>query len=31
MALPTTRLGNLTVTRLMLGGNPISGFSHAGS
>lgn len=28
MAMPTTRIGNLTVGRLALGGNPISGFSH---
>lgn len=31
MALPTTRIGNLTVSRLVMGGNPISGFSHAGA
>lgn len=27
--LPTIRLGNYTVTRLITGGNPIGGFSHA--
>lgn len=31
MPLPTTRIGKLTVSRLVMGGNPISGFSHAGS
>ncbi len=28
MQLPTVRLGNLEVTRLIIGGNPFSGFSH---
>lgn len=28
MHLPTVRLGNLEVTRLIIGGNPFSGFSH---
>ena len=28
MTVPTTRLGSLTVSRLVMGGNPISGFSH---
>ncbi len=28
MALPTTKIGDLTVSRLVVGGNPISGFSH---
>ena len=28
MALPTVRLGTLEVTRLIIGGNPFSGFSH---
>ena len=31
MPLPTTRIGSLTLTRLVMGGNPISGFSHAGA
>jgi hypothetical protein len=31
MSLPVTRIGSLTVTRLVVGGNPISGFSHGGS
>ena len=30
MPLPTTRIKDLTVSRLVMGGNPISGFSHAG-
>ena len=30
MALDTVRLGNVTVSRLILGGNPFSGFSHQG-
>jgi len=30
MSLPTIRIRNLTVSRLVVGGNPISGFSHAG-
>jgi hypothetical protein len=28
MALPTVKLGNLEITRFILGGNPQSGFSH---
>lgn len=28
MALPTVRLGSLSVTRLMIGGNPFSGHAH---
>jgi len=28
MALPTTKIGNVDVSRLVVGGNPISGFSH---
>ena len=28
MSLPTTRIGSLAVSRLVMGGNPISGFSH---
>ena len=28
MSLPTTKLGDLEVSRLVVGGNPISGFSH---
>lgn len=28
MTLPTTKLGEVEVTRLVVGGNPISGFSH---
>jgi len=31
MPLPMTRIGELTVSRLVMGGNPVSGFSHAGS
>ena len=31
MPLPATRIGNLTVSRLVMGGNPISAFSHAGA
>ncbi len=31
MPLPTTLIGKLKVSRLVMGGNPISGFSHAGS
>lgn len=28
MSLPTTKLGDVEVTRLVVGGNPVSGFSH---
>lgn len=28
MPIPTTRLGNLEITRFVIGGNPFSGFSH---
>ena len=28
MSVPTTKIGSLTVSRLAVGGNPISGFSH---
>ena len=31
MSLPVTRIGDLSVTRLVVGGNPISGFSHGGA
>ena len=29
--LPATKIAGLTVTRLIIGGNPFSGFSHQGS
>jgi len=31
VSLPTTKLGDVEVTRLVVGGNPVSGFSHAGA
>ena len=31
MTLPTTRIGKLTISRLVMGGNPVSGNSHAGA
>jgi hypothetical protein len=31
LSLPTTRIGNVKLTRLVMGGNPIRGFSHGGA
>ncbi len=31
MPLPTTHIGKLVISRLVMGGNPVSGFSHAGA
>jgi hypothetical protein len=30
MSMPTVKIGNLSVSRLIIGGNPFSGFSHQG-